>query len=92
MTQERTLELLNKVVDQMIEREGLRPRRVIMDLLELGFSPTELIELNFAAGEVLDLAAEFNGAGLEHVIEGAQERSAEALSDGPCPNRVIDRV
>lgn len=61
MTHERTKELLNKLIDKMIEDEGLNARAVIMNLLELGFTADELIELKFLAGEVRDLAAEYQG-------------------------------
>lgn len=59
MENKRTLELLNKLIDKMIEDEGMKPRAVIMDLLELGFTPDELIELSFDHDEVSDLAAEY---------------------------------
>lgn len=59
MENERTLELLNKLIDKMIEDEGMKPRAVIMELLELGFTPDELIELNFDHDDVSDLAAEY---------------------------------
>ena len=59
MENKRTLELLNKIIDKMIEDKGMKPRAVIMDLLKLGFSPDELIELNFDHDDVSSLAAEY---------------------------------
>ncbi len=56
MTPERTTELLNKLIDQMVEDEGMKPHAVIERLLDIGFTADELIELKFSADEVLDLA------------------------------------
>lgn len=59
MTHKRTTELLNKLIDQMVEDEGMKPRAVIEQLLDIGFTADELIELKFSADEVLDLATEY---------------------------------
>lgn len=58
ITKERIWELLNILIDKMIEDEGMKARAVIMNLLELGFTRNEIIELNFPMSEVCDLADE----------------------------------
>lgn len=88
MTHERTKELLNKMINQMMEDEGLNARAVIMNLLELGFTADELIELKFSADEVRDLANEF-------VINFRQEPfSAEELKAllGPHAKELIEQA
>lgn len=59
ITKERIWELLNILIDKMIEDEGMKVRAVIMNLLELGFTRNEIIELNFSMSEVCDLADEY---------------------------------
>lgn len=44
LTLPRALELLNALIDHMISDEGGHPTRVIPTLLEVGFTPAELIE------------------------------------------------
>lgn len=61
ITKERIWELLNILIDKMIEDEGMKGRAVIMNLLELGFTRNEIIELNFSMSEVCDLADEYEG-------------------------------
>lgn len=61
ITKERIWELLNILIDKMIENEGMKVRAVIMNLLELGFTRNEIIELNFSMSEVCDLADEYEG-------------------------------
>lgn len=61
ITKERIWELLNILIDKMIEDEGMKVRAVIMNLLELGFTRNEIIELNFSMSEVCDLADEYEG-------------------------------
>ena len=61
ITKERIWELLNILIDKMIEDEGMKARAVIMNLLELGFTRNEIIELNFSMSEVCDLADEYEG-------------------------------
>ena len=61
ITKDRIWELLNILIDKMIEDEGMKARAVIMNLLELGFTRNEIIELNFSMSEVCDLADEYEG-------------------------------
>ena len=61
ITKERIWELLNILIDKMVEDEGMKVRAVIMNLLELGFTRNEIIELNFSMSEVCDLADEYEG-------------------------------
>lgn len=61
ITKERIWELLNILIDKMIEDEGMKVRTVIINLLELGFTRNEIIELNFSMSEVCDLADEYEG-------------------------------
>lgn len=61
ITKERIWELLNILIGKMIEDEGMKVRAVIMNLLELGFTRNEIIELNFSMSEVCDLADEYEG-------------------------------
>lgn len=56
-TQTRTRGLLDKVIDQMMEDNGLKAHEVIETLLGMGFTTDELIDLKFSADEVLDLEA-----------------------------------
>ena len=44
MKAERAIELLNLLIDSMIEEEGGHANRVILPLLELGFTAEELVE------------------------------------------------
>lgn len=67
-THKRTQEMLDLVINQMVERTGMKPREVVADLLEIGFTPAELISLKFDKEDVSDLAAEM-GIELELIPE-----------------------
>jgi hypothetical protein len=58
MTQERTRELLDLLINNMVEEHGLDAREVLEELIELGFQKDELIELQFPEDDVNDLMEE----------------------------------
>lgn len=56
MTLERARELLNALINSMIEDEGGHARRVIPALLDLSFTPEELVsEFSFPKADVDDV-------------------------------------
>lgn len=62
MTFERTRELLDILINDMIEETGMHPREVLAKLIELGAQRDELIELQFSPDDVDDLMKEFRKA------------------------------
>lgn len=62
MTFERTRELLDILINDMIEETGMHAREVLAKLIELGAQRDELIELQFSPDDVDDLMKEFRKA------------------------------
>ena len=54
MNEERILELLNLLVNDMIEGEGHHIHNVIQNLLDLGFTRKELLALSFQEADISD--------------------------------------
>ena len=51
--------LLDKLINMMLEEEGMNTRAVIKKLLEADFTKEDLLHLNFSADDVDNLVAEF---------------------------------
>lgn len=69
----RTLDLLNTTIDSLIEDAGYKPREVVWNLLDRGFTADELIELKFNAEQVCELAAESGGDIEKLIAKGARK-------------------
>lgn len=54
----RTLDLLNTTIDSLIEDAGYKPREVVWNLLDRGFTADELIDLHFDEKDVRGCEAE----------------------------------
>lgn len=52
MKPKRTRELLNILIDNMIEENGLHSKEVLEKLIGLGFTKKELIELQFSKEDI----------------------------------------
>lgn len=61
MTLERTRQLLDRLIDNLVEESGLHSKEVLEKLFDLGFTKTDLIELQFSEEEIEEVMNEAMG-------------------------------
>lgn len=79
MTNERALELLNKVVDQMTVTADFHDKTVIQSLMDLGFAAEELVELHFDEKDIQNVISD-NKKTFEYTVYYSLEGIPKSLS------------